>query len=284
VAQYTANYNADVASYRQTVLTAFQQVEDYIATLRVVSEQINPRRYGVEGGPNLPGSCHDQIPDRTRSLPERDLCADHAVEQSADPGVTASGGVTGYQQLRCKRSKVLRRAAGCSSFSAPVSVTRGDTLNSGRQNARCLEQRLCFVQLQKAPTRGDHGSRQVIAFLPDEGMSAEDLQRSVRDLEKIGLRVRVISPEWQGLSPGDYCALATATALFPPEKMDAGARRIIQIMEAAGKPVICIPGVAARDRGAEESPSPFSMKRLLADSWHNWNAIDAPRLGRTSSA
>jgi NodT family efflux transporter outer membrane factor (OMF) lipoprotein len=40
VAQYTAQYNADVATYRQTVLTAFQQVEDYIATLRVTSEQI----------------------------------------------------------------------------------------------------------------------------------------------------------------------------------------------------------------------------------------------------
>ncbi len=142
-----------------------------------------------------------------------------------------------------------------------------------------LEQRLCFVQLQKASTRGNQESRPAIAFLPDEGMSAEDLQRSIRDLEKIGLRVRVISPEWQGLSPGDYCALATATGPFPPDEMDAGARRIIQIMEAAGKPVICIPGVAAHDRGAEESPSPFSMKRLLADSWHNWNAIDAPRLG-----
>jgi len=40
VTQYTATYNADVAAYRQTVLTAFQQVEDYIATLRVVSQQL----------------------------------------------------------------------------------------------------------------------------------------------------------------------------------------------------------------------------------------------------
>lgn len=40
VAQYTAQYNGDVAAYRQTVLTAFQQVEDYIATLRVTSDQI----------------------------------------------------------------------------------------------------------------------------------------------------------------------------------------------------------------------------------------------------
>jgi NodT family efflux transporter outer membrane factor (OMF) lipoprotein len=40
VAQYTATYNADVAAYKQTVLTAFQQVEDYIATLRILSQQI----------------------------------------------------------------------------------------------------------------------------------------------------------------------------------------------------------------------------------------------------
>ena len=40
VTQYTAVYNADVAAYKQTVLTAFQQVEDYIATLRLLSQQI----------------------------------------------------------------------------------------------------------------------------------------------------------------------------------------------------------------------------------------------------
>jgi NodT family efflux transporter outer membrane factor (OMF) lipoprotein len=40
VAQYRANYNADVAAYRETVLVAFQQVEDYVATLRLTSGQI----------------------------------------------------------------------------------------------------------------------------------------------------------------------------------------------------------------------------------------------------
>lgn len=40
MAQYWAVYRADVAAYRQTVLTAFQQVEDYLATLRVLSEEI----------------------------------------------------------------------------------------------------------------------------------------------------------------------------------------------------------------------------------------------------
>lgn len=38
--QYTAIYNADIASYRQTVLTAFQQVEDYLAAVRIYSQQI----------------------------------------------------------------------------------------------------------------------------------------------------------------------------------------------------------------------------------------------------
>ena len=40
VEQYNAQYLSDVAIYKQTVLTAFQQVEDYIATLRATSQQI----------------------------------------------------------------------------------------------------------------------------------------------------------------------------------------------------------------------------------------------------
>ena len=47
VRQYTAQFNADVATYRQTVLTAFQQVEDYIATVRVLSQQIERERAAV---------------------------------------------------------------------------------------------------------------------------------------------------------------------------------------------------------------------------------------------
>jgi len=48
VTQYTATYNADVASYKQTILTAFQQVEDYIATLRVTSAQIYRQQAAVD--------------------------------------------------------------------------------------------------------------------------------------------------------------------------------------------------------------------------------------------
>ena len=38
--QYEAIYNSDLATYRQTVLTAFQQVEDSMAATRVYSQQI----------------------------------------------------------------------------------------------------------------------------------------------------------------------------------------------------------------------------------------------------
>ncbi len=40
VNQYIGTYNANVASYRQTVLTAFQQVEDALSNLRIGSNQI----------------------------------------------------------------------------------------------------------------------------------------------------------------------------------------------------------------------------------------------------
>ncbi len=40
VQQFIALYNADVAGYRQTVLTAFQQVEDSMASVRILSKQI----------------------------------------------------------------------------------------------------------------------------------------------------------------------------------------------------------------------------------------------------
>ena len=48
VAQYKAQYNADAAAYKQTVLTAFQQVEDYTATLRVTSAQISQQDTAVK--------------------------------------------------------------------------------------------------------------------------------------------------------------------------------------------------------------------------------------------
>lgn len=45
--QYTATYNADVATYRQTVLIAFQQVEDYLAAVRLYSQQVERQQAAV---------------------------------------------------------------------------------------------------------------------------------------------------------------------------------------------------------------------------------------------
>lgn len=44
VNQYIETYNADVAGYRQTVLTAFQQVEDYLASERITSQQVQQQQ------------------------------------------------------------------------------------------------------------------------------------------------------------------------------------------------------------------------------------------------
>jgi len=48
VNQYIATYNADLASYRQTVLTAFQQVEDSLAAVRILSQQILHQQQAVD--------------------------------------------------------------------------------------------------------------------------------------------------------------------------------------------------------------------------------------------
>jgi NodT family efflux transporter outer membrane factor (OMF) lipoprotein len=48
VRQYTAIYDADVAGYRQTVLTAFQQVEDALAAERILSRQIGQQQMAAQ--------------------------------------------------------------------------------------------------------------------------------------------------------------------------------------------------------------------------------------------
>jgi NodT family efflux transporter outer membrane factor (OMF) lipoprotein len=45
--QYTALYDADVAGYKQTVLTAFQQTEDSLASSRLLTQQIEQQRETV---------------------------------------------------------------------------------------------------------------------------------------------------------------------------------------------------------------------------------------------
>ena len=48
VQQYTATYNADVATYRQTVLTAVQNVEDNLAGERILTTQLSQQSEAVK--------------------------------------------------------------------------------------------------------------------------------------------------------------------------------------------------------------------------------------------
>lgn len=50
VQQFVALHNADVAGYRQTVLTAFQQVEDEMAAVRILSKQIQQQIEAEKSG------------------------------------------------------------------------------------------------------------------------------------------------------------------------------------------------------------------------------------------
>jgi NodT family efflux transporter outer membrane factor (OMF) lipoprotein len=48
VQQFVSAYNADLAGYRQTVLTAFQQVEDSLAEVRILSKEIQQQQEAVK--------------------------------------------------------------------------------------------------------------------------------------------------------------------------------------------------------------------------------------------
>jgi len=48
IQQYTATYNADLAAYRQTVLSAFQQVEDCLAEVRILSKEIQQEQQALD--------------------------------------------------------------------------------------------------------------------------------------------------------------------------------------------------------------------------------------------
>ena len=72
VQQYQAAYDQTVANYRQTVLTAFQQVEDNLAALRIVSQVIEQQDSAIESASEIwrkPrfGTAPDSIPTSTLS-------------------------------------------------------------------------------------------------------------------------------------------------------------------------------------------------------------------------
>ena len=61
VEQYRANYNTTVANYRQTVLAAFQEVEDSLASLRILSQEREEQEAAVQLGRTDPGHRHPPV-------------------------------------------------------------------------------------------------------------------------------------------------------------------------------------------------------------------------------
>ena len=85
VQQYVATYNADLASYRQTVLTAFQQVEDGLAEVRILSKEIQQEQQAVDSAQTYLKLEQARYDDGRRSLPRRADCPDHCIGRPADP-------------------------------------------------------------------------------------------------------------------------------------------------------------------------------------------------------
>ena len=77
-------YKADDAKYKQTVLTAFQQVEDYIASLRALSAQIVRERCCGGSCAKIRANRSGALRDGSGSLPRRDECPAYPAERSAD--------------------------------------------------------------------------------------------------------------------------------------------------------------------------------------------------------
>jgi NodT family efflux transporter outer membrane factor (OMF) lipoprotein len=60
VEQYRAQYDETVANYRQAVLTAFQQVEDNLASLRILSQEIQLQDAAVKSAENTLATATDR--------------------------------------------------------------------------------------------------------------------------------------------------------------------------------------------------------------------------------
>ena len=81
--QAIAAYDGQVAQYRQTVLTGFQEVEDNLAALRLLEEEARYLDEAVTQRAAVPGADDEPVPGRHRELSQRHRRADHRAQQRA---------------------------------------------------------------------------------------------------------------------------------------------------------------------------------------------------------
>lgn len=120
-----------------------------------------------------------------------------------------------------------------------------------------------------------------MAFLAIADLNQPDLLESVRALEKTGLQVDVIgATAAEGLpidrvDPERYSALALPDSLMNGKCMPDEASALVQSMKAAGKSILYV----AMGPTVPAGPRTFSLKRMLVESFNQWIAINAQRLG-----
>ncbi len=84
VAQYRAAYDQAVATYRQNVLTAFQQVEDNLAALRILSQEIAQQDQAVSSSQRYVNIATGPLQTGPGSLSGRDHGPNLAVLEPTD--------------------------------------------------------------------------------------------------------------------------------------------------------------------------------------------------------
>ena len=108
VQQYVSTYNADLASYRQTVLGAFQQVEDSLAEVRILSKEIQQEQQAVESAQIYLKLEKARYETGVDPYVRRADCPDHSAIGPADS--ECSSGAT--DDLRCGIGRGPRRRLG----------------------------------------------------------------------------------------------------------------------------------------------------------------------------
>ena len=79
-----AAYDATVAAYRQTVLAAFQEVEDDLANLRYLAEEAVQQQDSRYGRTGVAESGTGPVQGGNRFLSERHRNSDHALKRPVD--------------------------------------------------------------------------------------------------------------------------------------------------------------------------------------------------------
>ena len=99
VAEQRAAYDASADAYRQTVLTAFQQVEDNLAALRVLENEWAKVQETMESAKEALNISDAQYSGRHGGLPQRDYGAGYAARRAKNVGAAGGAQIGGERRV-----------------------------------------------------------------------------------------------------------------------------------------------------------------------------------------